>query len=57
VERLVLVTSIGIERLLLRARFEVHRLSAPARVGNAMSVALFIEVPKPLDRPADSDLH
>jgi N-acyl-L-homoserine lactone synthetase len=57
VERLVLVTSIGIERLLLRAGFEVHRLAAPARVGNAMSVALFIGVPRSLHRPADADLH
>ena len=57
VERLVVVTSIGIERLLLRAGFEVHRLSAPARVGDALSVALFIEVPKASPRDADASLH
>src|SRR5262245_36405006 len=58
VERLVLVTSIGIERLLLRAGFEVHRLSAPARVGGSLSVALFLEVPKaPAPDLAQADLH
>jgi N-acyl-L-homoserine lactone synthetase len=57
VERLVVVTSISIERLLLRAGFEVHRLSVPARVGDALSVALFIEVPKALQRDADAELH
>ena len=57
VERLVVVTSIGIERLLLRAGFEVHRLAAPARVGDALSVALFIEVPKASPREADASLH
>jgi len=57
VERLVVVTSIGIERLLLRGGFEVHRLSAPARVGHALSVALFIEVPKASPREADASLH
>lgn len=57
VERLVIVTSIAIERLLLRSGFEVHRLSVPARVGDALSVALFIEVPEPVHRVADADFH
>jgi N-acyl-L-homoserine lactone synthetase len=57
VERLVLVTSIGIERLLLRSGFEVHRLAAPARVGESLSVALYLEVP-PLSLPlAETELH
>jgi acyl homoserine lactone synthase len=57
VERLLVATSISIERLLLRTGFEVHRLSAPTRVGDALTVALFIEVPEPLQRDADADLH
>lgn len=45
VRRLVLVTSIAIERLLLRAGFDVHRVAAPARIDERLCVALYIEVP------------
>ncbi|MBV8803799.1 MAG: GNAT family N-acetyltransferase [Sinobacteraceae bacterium] len=44
IERLVVVSSIQIERLLLRAGFPVHRIAAPARVDGRLSVALFIEI-------------
>lgn len=42
--RLLLVTSIGIERLMLRAGLEVHRWAAPAAVNGELCVALAIEV-------------
>lgn len=45
VERLILVTSIGIERLMLRAGLEPHRMAPPATVDGTLCVALFIEVP------------
>lgn len=45
VKRLVLVTSIAIERLLLRESLEVHRLGPPAHMPDGMIVALTIEVP------------
>jgi acyl homoserine lactone synthase len=45
VARLVLVTSIGIERLMLRAGVRAHRLGPPSKVDGNLCVALFIEVP------------
>jgi len=45
VRRLLLVTSIAIERLLLRERLDAHRLGPPARMPDGMIVALAIEVP------------
>lgn len=50
IARLVLVTSIGTERLMLRAGLAVHRIAPPAVVQGELSVALFIEVPA--DTPA-----
>ena len=44
-ERLILVTSVAIERLMLRAGYDTHRLAAPARVDGNLCVALIIEVP------------
>ena len=46
IARLVFVTSIQIERLMLRAGLSVHRLAAPAAVDGRLSVALFIEITK-----------
>jgi N-acyl-L-homoserine lactone synthetase len=45
VKRLLLVTSIGIERLMLRAGVGAHRMGPPALVDGNLCVALFIEVP------------
>jgi acyl homoserine lactone synthase len=45
VARLVLVTSIGIERLMLRAGVAAHRVGPPSMVDGNLCVALFIEVP------------
>jgi N-acyl-L-homoserine lactone synthetase len=45
VKRLLLVTSVAIERLLLRAALDVHRLGAPVRMSSGLAIALFIEVP------------
>jgi N-acyl-L-homoserine lactone synthetase len=42
--RLIFVTSVQIERLLLRAGIPVHRIATPATVAGALSVALFIEI-------------
>lgn len=47
IERLVLVTSIAVERLLLRAGLDVRRLAAPAQSRGRLHVALCIEVPTP----------
>jgi acyl homoserine lactone synthase len=44
IERLALVTSVAIERLLLRAGFNVHRVAAPASTTEGLVVALYIEV-------------
>jgi N-acyl-L-homoserine lactone synthetase len=44
-KRLALVTTVPIERLLLRAGFDVHRIAAPAQVRDCLCVALFIELP------------
>jgi N-acyl-L-homoserine lactone synthetase len=44
ISRLILVTSIGIERLMLRAGLPVHRVGPPAVVDGHLAVALFIEV-------------
>lgn len=45
VQRVILVTSVAIERLLLRARFGAHRMAPPGSVDGALCVALLIEVP------------
>lgn len=45
VSRLILVTSIGIERLMLRAGLLVHRVAPPAMVNGNPCVSVFIDVP------------
>jgi acyl homoserine lactone synthase len=52
IARLVLVTSIGIERLILRAGVQAHRIAPPDRVDGSLCVALFIEVNQPAMRTA-----
>lgn len=47
VKRLLLVTSIAVERLMLRANVHAHRLAPPAPLHGQLSVALSIEVPVP----------
>jgi acyl homoserine lactone synthase len=44
IRRLILVTSVAIERLLIRAQFDVHRIAPPRRMPDGLFVALFIEV-------------
>jgi acyl homoserine lactone synthase len=44
IERLILVTTIGIERLMLRAGLDVHRMAPPAQSHGEWHVALCIEV-------------
>lgn len=44
VERLILVTSLGIERLMLRTGISAHRIGPPAKIDGTLTVALFIEV-------------
>ena len=46
IARLIFVTSITIERLMLRAGMPVHRIAPPALVDGHLSVALFIEITK-----------
>lgn len=43
VERLVLVTSVAIERLLIRSGFAVHRVASPCRTPDGLLVALFVD--------------
>ncbi len=52
IARLILVTSVGIERLMLRAGVPAHRVAPPALVFGHLNVALFIEVP-----PAEPVTH
>jgi acyl homoserine lactone synthase len=44
IARLLFVTSVQIERLMLRAGVPVHRIAAPAPVDGRLTVALFIEI-------------
>src|SRR5688572_17586116 len=46
IERLIFVTAVSIERLMLRAGIPVHRIAPPAVVEGQRSVALFIEMNK-----------
>jgi N-acyl-L-homoserine lactone synthetase len=46
IRRLIFVTSIKVERLMLRAAVPVHRIAPPALVDGQLTVALFIEVEK-----------
>lgn len=46
IRRLIFVTSIKVERLMLRAGVPVHRIAPPALVDGQLTVALFIEVEK-----------
>ncbi len=46
ITRLVLVTSVGIERLMLRAGVPAHRVAPPANIDGKLCVALFIEIPQ-----------
>jgi N-acyl-L-homoserine lactone synthetase len=55
IERLAVVTSIAIERLLLRSGFDVHRLGAPARTPDGVIVALYLEV-HPTQERSTADL-
>jgi acyl homoserine lactone synthase len=45
IRRLIIVTSVRIERLLLRARFDAHRIAPPDSVEGVLCVAILIEVP------------
>ncbi len=55
VERLIFVTSVGIERLMRRAGLTVERVAAPAMVDGNLCVALFIDVNKEEPGHAASD--
>jgi N-acyl-L-homoserine lactone synthetase len=43
IERLLFVTSIAVERLMLRNGFDAHRFAKPALVGDCWCVALLLE--------------
>lgn len=57
--RLALVTSIAIERLMLRAGINAHRIGPPANIDGTLCVALFIEVAPEQEQERDdaSVLH
>jgi N-acyl-L-homoserine lactone synthetase len=55
VTALILVTSIGIERLMLRAGLSAHRLGPPALVDGSLTVALSIQVPSAQSAEVASD--
>jgi acyl homoserine lactone synthase len=44
ITRLIFVTSVQIERLMLRAGVAVHRIAPPARIDGQLNVALFIKI-------------
>ena len=44
IKQLVLVTSVAIERLMIRAGLDAHRMGAPAQVFGTLCVALVLEV-------------
>lgn len=46
IKRILLTTSIAMERLLLRLGLDVHRLAAPVALHNTHLVALALEVPR-----------
>jgi acyl homoserine lactone synthase len=54
VKRLLFVTSIGIERLMLRAGVAAHRLAAPAMVDGNLCVALVLDVSPAADTCASN---
>lgn len=45
VEQLALVTSVAVERLLIRGALDVRRVAAPRRMPDGLFVALYIRVP------------
>jgi acyl homoserine lactone synthase len=47
VNRLVLATSLPLERLLMREGLGIHRLAPPAKMHGRAYVALYMDVPKP----------
>ncbi|HTE40436.1 MAG TPA: acyl-homoserine-lactone synthase [Steroidobacteraceae bacterium] len=47
IERLILVTSIGIERLMLRAKIAAYRVAPPALIDGSPHVALYLDVNPP----------
>jgi acyl homoserine lactone synthase len=54
IERLLLVTTVGIERLMLRSGLEAHRVGPPVLTGGSPCVALFLEVPA---KPIEEAIH
>ncbi len=57
IEQLALVTSIAIEKLLMRAGVGVQRIAPPAHIHGGRHVALFIAVAESAERNASIDLH
>jgi acyl homoserine lactone synthase len=55
IKRLVLGTFVAIERLLIRAGFDIHRLAAPRRMPDGLFVVVFIEVHPDLQEVAFRD--
>ena len=55
IKRLVLGTCVAIERLLIRAGFDIHRLAAPRRMPDGLFVVVFIEVNPDLQQLALQD--
>lgn len=55
IERLIQVTTVAIERLLLRHNYNVHRVASPARIGGDLCVAVYLETvfPRTVDRGLD----
>lgn len=47
VRKLILATSVAVERLMLRACIDSHRVAPPKRIDGALCVALLIDVPAP----------
>jgi N-acyl-L-homoserine lactone synthetase len=57
IERLLFVTSIAVERLLLRYGFDANRIARPAAIDGTLCVALLIEVTEGASAYAEKALH
>lgn len=57
VERLVLATSLPLERLLMREGLGTHRLAPPAKMNGRAYVALYMDVPRSSTRPREAPIY
>ena len=54
IERYITVTSVGLERMIRRVGFSMHRFGPPARIGNTLSVANWTDINDDARRVVDA---